>query len=75
MENQTLTLDQAVVKQLGGVVVLDVAKFQVIQKMLEEYQNKERLVRSMQKFQTLSGWGERFAKEKGITESQVLAND
>jgi len=50
-------------------------KYREISKKLEEYQKKEKLLRSLEKFENLAKWGRGFARKKRITQKQVLEND
>lgn len=71
----TITLDKTLVKEQGGFVVLDIDQYQTLQRRLETYQQKEKLARNLQTFKSLSDWGESFAKEREITERDVLTDD
>ncbi|MDI6602974.1 MAG: hypothetical protein QME57_02525 [Patescibacteria group bacterium] len=75
MANKNILIKKEVVEKRGGVVILDLEKYQKLGKRLEEYERKERLLRNLEKFEELAKWGRGFARKKKITLKQALEND
>lgn len=75
MTNQNILIEKDKIKPKGGVVVLDLEKYQELGDRLEEYEEKEKTLRNLDEFENLAKWGRDFAQEKKITPEQVLDND
>lgn len=75
MANQNILIEKDRIKPKGGVVVLDLEKYQELDDRLEEYKEKEKILRNLDEFEKLAKWGRNFAQEKKITPEQVLDND
>lgn len=74
MANKIL-IERNTIKKEGGVVILDLERYQELERKIEEYKKKENLLRSLKKFENLTKWGRNFARNKKITQKQVLEND
>lgn len=57
------------------MVILDLEKYREFERKIAEYEAKEKLLKSLDKFESLAKWGRNFAKRKRITPKQVLEND
>lgn len=75
MTNRDILVKRRDVEKRGGVVILDLEKYQKIGEKLREYEEKERLLKNLEKFENLAKWGRDFARKKKITLRQVLEND
>ena len=75
MANKNILIEKETIKRKGGVVILDLEKYQEIGRKLEQYERKEKLLRSLEKFENLAKWGRDFAKKKKIIQKRVLMND
>jgi len=75
MANKNILIKEEIIRKKEGVAILDLKKYREISKKLEEYQKKEKLLRSLEKFENLAKWGRGFARKKRITQKQVLEND
>jgi hypothetical protein len=75
MANKNILIKKDVIEEKEGVAILDLKKYRDIRERLEEYQRKEKLLRSLEKFEKLAKWGKDFAKKRRITPKQVLEND
>ena len=75
MVNKSISIKKEIVKEREGVAILDLEKYRALKEKLEEYEKKEKLLKSLTKFENLAKWGRSFAKKKGITQNQVLEND
>lgn len=75
MTNRDILIKIRDVERRGGVVILDLEKYQKLGEKLREYEKKERLLKSLEKFENLAKWGRDFARKKKITLKQVLEND
>jgi hypothetical protein len=63
------------IKEGKGVAILDLEKYRELERKIAEYEKKEKLLRSLEKFESLAKWGRDFARKKKITLKQVLEND
>ena len=75
MAPQDILIKKGIIEKKAGVVVFDLAKFQAIERNLEEYKRKERLLKSLENFENLARWGRDFAARRNITKEEVLEND
>ena len=75
MANKNILIKKGIVERKGGVVVLDLEKYKEMGEKMEEFARKEKLFKSLVKFDSLTGWGRGFAKKKKITQKQILEND
>ena len=75
MANKNVLIKKDVVEERGGVVILDLKKYREISERLKEYQRKEKLLRSLEKFEKLAKWGRGFTQKRKVTPKQVLEND
>lgn len=78
MANGRITVEKGIFKRTDGTVVFDLAKYQVIESQLKEYQGfkqKEKLLRGLKNFAGLAKWAGGFVKKNKITQKQVLEND
>ncbi|MBU4299347.1 hypothetical protein KJ636_04855 [Patescibacteria group bacterium] len=75
MTNRDILVKRRDVEKRGGVVILDLEKYQKIGEKLREYEKKERLLKNLEKFENLAKWGRDFAGKKKITQRQVIEND
>jgi len=63
------------IKEGKGVAILDLEKYRELERKIAEYEKKEKLLRSLEKFESLAKWGRDFARKKKITLKQVLEDD
>jgi protein associated with RNAse G/E len=63
------------IKEGKGVAILDLEEYQELRRKIAEYEKKEKLLRSLEKFESLAKWGRSFAKKRKFTQKQVLEND
>jgi hypothetical protein len=63
------------IKEGKGVAILDLKEYQELRRKIAEYEKKEKLLRSLEKFESLAKWGRNFAKKRKITQKQILEND
>jgi len=75
MANKNILIEKETIKRKGGVVILDLEKYQELGEKLAEYERKEKLLKSLEKFEDLAKWGRVFAKKKKIIQKRVLEND
>ena len=75
MANKDVLIKKGVIEKRGGVVVLDLEKYRKIKKKIEEFERKEKILKSLAKFENLAKWGRGFARKKKITQKQVLEDD
>jgi len=75
MRNLNTSLKRDIIKEKEGIVILDLKKYRMLKKKLEDYEKKEKLLRNVSKFENLAKWGRSFAKRKKITLKKVLEND
>jgi len=75
MANKDVLIKKGVIEKKGGVVVLDLEKYRILEEKIKEYEKKEKLMRSLERFESLAKWGRSFAKKRKITQKQVLEND
>ena len=75
MANKNILIEKNLIKEKEGVAILDLEKYREMREKLEEYQRKEKLLRSLGKFEKLAKWGRIFARKKKITQKQVLEDD
>lgn len=75
MTTQDVSIEKGIIRKRAGVVVFDLEKYQVIERELEEYRRKEKLLRGLKNFEDLAKCGRDFARKKNITQRQVLEND
>jgi len=75
MANKNILIEKEIIKRKGGVVILDLEKYQELGRKLEQYERKEKILKSLEKFENLAKWGRVFAKKKKITQKGVLEND
>ncbi len=75
MANKNVLIKKDVIEERGGVAILDLEKYREISERLKEYQRKEKLLRSLEKFEKLAKWGRGFAQKRKVTPKQVLEND
>lgn len=75
MANQNILIKKELIKKKGGVVILDLEKYQELGIRIAEFEKKEKALRSLEKFENLAKWGRGFAEKEKITPKQVLDND
>ena len=75
MANKNILIKKDIIKKREGVAILDLEKYQKLERKLEEYEKKEKLLRNLEKFENLAKWGRDFARKKKITLKKVLEND
>lgn len=75
MVKGSISIEKGIIERKGGVVVLDFKKYQILEKEMKEYEEKKKLLRSLERFESLVKWGRGFAKKRKITPKQVLEND
>lgn len=75
MANKNILIEKGLIKQKEGVAILDLNKYFAIKKKIEDYERKEKLLKSLEKFESLAKWGRSFAKKKKITQKKILEND
>ena len=75
MANKNILIKKEVIEKKGGVVILDLEKYRELGRKIAEYEVKEKLLKSLEKFESLAKWGRNFARRKKITPKQVLEND
>jgi len=75
MANKNILIKKNFIREKEGVVILDLEKYRTLKEKLEEYEKKEKMLRSLAKFENLAKWGRGFARKKKITQRQVLEND
>ena len=75
MANKNVLIKKDVIEERGGVAILDLEKYREISERLKEYQRKEKLLRSLEKFEKLVKWGRGFTQKRKVTPKQVLEND
>jgi hypothetical protein len=63
------------IKEGKGVAILDLEKYRELERKIAEYEKKEKLLRSLEKFESLAKWERDFARKKKITLKQVLEDD
>lgn len=75
MAGKNISIKKDIIKKREGVAILDLGKYRALKEKMEEYERKEKLLRSLAKFENLAKWGRSFAKKKKITPKKVLEND
>lgn len=75
MVNKTISIKKDIIGKKGGIVILELEKYREISRKLEEYEAKQKLLRSLEKFENLAKWGRIFARKKKISQREVLEND
>jgi len=75
MVNKNILIKKDIIKEKEGVAILDLEKYRLLKEKIEEYERKEKLLRSLARFEGLAKWGRAFAKKKKITLKKVLEND
>lgn len=75
MANKDILIKKGIIDKKRGVAILDLDKYRELSEKLEEYKRKEKLLRSLEKFESLAKWGRAFARKKRITQKRVLEND
>jgi hypothetical protein len=75
MVKKNVLIKKDVIEKSGGVAILNLEKYRELEKKIAEYERKERLLKSLEKFKNLAKWGRNFAKKKRITSKHVLEND
>jgi len=75
MANKNILVKKDIIERKGGVAILDLERYQAIERKMREYEKKEKLLKSLAKFENLAKWGRSFARKKKITPKQVLEND
>jgi len=75
MANKDVLIKKGIIERKGGVVVLDLEKYKAIEEKIREFERKEKLLGTLERFENLAKWGRNFAKRRKITQKQVLEND
>ncbi|PJB99644.1 MAG: hypothetical protein CO077_00675 [Candidatus Nealsonbacteria bacterium CG_4_9_14_0_8_um_filter_35_12] len=75
MTNKNVLIEKGVIEKKEGVAILDLERYFAIKRKIEEYEQKEKLLRSLERFESLAKWGRNFAKKKKVTQKQILEND
>ena len=56
MANRSISIKKEIVKGREGVAILDLEKYRALKEKLEEYEKKEKLLKSLTKFENLAKW-------------------
>ena len=75
MANKNILIKRNIIREREGIAILDLEKYREIERKIAEYERKEKLLRSLEKFESLAKWGRGFAKRQKITQKQLLEND
>lgn len=75
MLNKKILIKNEIIEKRGGVAILDLNKYRKMQEIVKEYKKKEKLLRSLAKFESLAKWGRNFARKRKITQKEILRND
>jgi len=75
MATKNISIKGELIKEKGGVAILDLEKYRTLKEKLKEYERKEKLLKNLEKFEILTKWGRTFARKKKITKKQVAEDD
>ena len=66
MANKNILIKRNIIREREGIAILDLEKYREIERKIAEYERKEKLLRSLEKFESLAQWEEVSQKGKRL---------